>query len=48
MTVVAPFHGMSAKSVSLTITDALTVDRIADNVYAVHGTPDCAMFALLA
>lgn len=47
VTVVAPFHGMSAKSVSLTITDALTVDQIADNIYAVHGTPaDCTMFAL--
>lgn len=49
VTVVAPLEVMSAKSVSLTIGKYTQVDKIDDNLYALHGTPaDCVMFGLFA
>ena len=45
--VVAPFTHMSGKSVSITIGEWQKVDKIAEDVYAIHGTPaDCASWAL--
>ena len=45
--VVAPFTHMSGKSVSITIGEWQQVDKIGEDVYAVHGTPaDCASWAL--
>ena len=45
--VVAPFTHMSGKSVSITINEWQQVDKISEDVYAVHGTPaDCASWAL--
>ena len=47
VTIVAPFTHMSGKSISITIGEWMKVDRIADDTYAVHGTPaDCVSFAL--
>ena len=49
VTIVAPFEHMSGKSVAITIGEWQQVDKIADGVYAVHGTPaDCASWALFA
>ncbi len=47
--VVAPFEHMSGKSVSITIGEWQQVDKISEDVYAVHGTPaDCVSWALFA
>jgi 5'-nucleotidase len=45
--VVAPAEEQSGKSRSLTLTEPFRVRRLADDRYAVRGTPtDCVMFAL--
>lgn len=47
VTIVAPYKHMSGKSVSITLSEWLKVDRIDEKTYAVHGTPtDCACMAL--
>jgi 5'-nucleotidase len=47
ITVVAPAEEQSGKSRSLTLTEPFRVRRMADDRYAVRGTPtDCVMFAL--
>ena len=45
--IVAPYEHMSGKSISITIGEWMKVDKISEDVYAVHGTPaDCVSFAL--
>ena len=49
VTIVAPFTHMSGKSISITIGEWMKVDKISEDVYAVHGTPsDCVSWALFA
>ena len=49
VTIVAPNEPMSGKSVSVTIGIWQRVDKISEDVYAVHGTPaDCVSWALYA
>ena len=44
--IVAPFHHMSAKSVSITLGQGFEVDQVENDVFACKGTPaDCVSFA---
>jgi 5'-nucleotidase len=46
VTIVAPTHHMSGKSVSMTFWGGLTVNKLNDNHYHLNGTPaDCVLFA---
>lgn len=46
VTIIAPTHHMSGKSVSMTFWGGLTVTKVADDIYHMNGTPaDCVSYS---